>query len=184
MTDGGLMTIGELSRRGGTPVKALRAYTDMGLIYSAGRSSAGCRLFDESALWCVAVIRELRALGLTVAEIRELAGIYLGRPGEPIGPHVADRLRTARGRVNARITGLRELRQRIDEALASNVPSASSSPTPPRPLSAPVPPPPRSWTSAPNTRLGWWWTDPAAAIIIAALAIRAGLETREHETGD
>jgi DNA-binding transcriptional MerR regulator len=120
MTRGGLMTVGELSRRGGTPVKALRAYTDMGLIYSAGRSPAGYRLFDESALWCVAVIRELRGLGLTVAEIRELAEIYLGQPSAPIGPHVAERLRRSRGRADARISDLRELRRRIDEVLACN----------------------------------------------------------------
>jgi hypothetical protein len=35
----GLMTVGALSRRGGIPVKALRAYSDMGLVYPAGRSS-------------------------------------------------------------------------------------------------------------------------------------------------
>ncbi len=120
MTRGGLMTIGELSRRGGTPVKALRAYTDLGLIYSHGRSPAGYRLFDESALWCVAVIRELRGLGLTVAEIRELAGIYLGQPREPIGPHLVGRLHQARERTEARISDLRQLRRRIDEVLASN----------------------------------------------------------------
>jgi hypothetical protein len=50
------MTIGELSRRTGTPIKALRAYTDTGLVYSAGRSPAGYRLYDESALWCAAGI--------------------------------------------------------------------------------------------------------------------------------
>jgi DNA-binding transcriptional MerR regulator len=120
MTGGGLMTIGELSRRSGTPVKALRAYTDMGLVYSAGRSPAGYRLFDESALWCAGMIGELRALGLTVAEIRELAGIYLGQPGEPIGPHVAERLRRARARTEARIAELLDLRQRISQALASD----------------------------------------------------------------
>lgn len=119
MTGGGLMTIGELSRRSGTPVKALRAWTDMGLVYSVGRSPAGYRLFDESALWCTAAIGELRGLGLTVAEIRELAVIYLGQPGEPIGPHVAGRLRRARGRTDARIKVLQDLRRRIDEALAS-----------------------------------------------------------------
>lgn len=27
-----------------------------------------------------------------------------------------------------------------------------------------------------NTWLGWWWADPAAALIIAALAVREGLE--------
>ena len=120
MNRAGLMTIGELSRRSGTPVKALRAYADMGLIYSAGRSPAGYRLFDESALWCAKVISQLRSLGLTVAEIREIADIYLGQPGEPIGPHIAERLRTARGRVDTRITELLDLRQRIDEALAGH----------------------------------------------------------------
>ena len=114
------MTIGELSRRSGTPVKALRAYTDMGLVYSAGRSPAGYRLYDESALWCATVIGQLRGLGLTVAEIRELAVIYLGRPGEPIGPHVAGLLRRARDRAAARIAELQGLRRRIDEVLAGS----------------------------------------------------------------
>ena len=118
MSGNGLMTIGELSRRTGTPVKALRAWTDMGLVYSAGRSPAGYRLFDESALWCTAVISELRGLGMTLAEIRELAGVYLGRPEEPIGPHVAGLLRRARDRADAQIARLQELRQVIDLVLA------------------------------------------------------------------
>ena len=45
-----LMTIGELSRRTGVSVKALRRYEGMGLIYTAGRSASNYRLFDESAL--------------------------------------------------------------------------------------------------------------------------------------
>jgi len=35
-----------------------------------------------------------------------------------------------------------------------------------------------------NTWLGWWWADPAAALIIAALAIKEGLEAWEHQAGD
>lgn len=41
-----------------------------------------------------------------------------------------------------------------------------------------------AWTSAAtlagvglNTALGWWWADPAAALVIAALAVKEGLET-------
>lgn len=117
MSGNGLMTIGELSRRSGTSVKALRTWTDMGLVYSAGRSPAGYRLFDESALWCTAVIGELRALGLTVAEIRELAGVYLGHPAQPIGPHLAGLLRRARDRADTQIARLQDLRQRIDDVL-------------------------------------------------------------------
>jgi DNA-binding transcriptional MerR regulator len=114
------MTVGELSRRSGTPARALRTWTDMGLVYSAGRSPAGYRLYDESALWCVAVIAELRGLGLTIAEIRDLAAVYLGRPGEPVGPHLAALLRRARDRADARIRTLQELRERIDQALAGD----------------------------------------------------------------
>jgi MerR family transcriptional regulator, copper efflux regulator len=87
-------------------------------VYSAGRSLAGYRLYDESALWCVTVIGELRGLGLTVAEIRDLAAVYLGRPGEPVGPHLAALLRRARDRADTRIASLQDLRDRIDRALA------------------------------------------------------------------
>jgi DNA-binding transcriptional MerR regulator len=106
--------IGELSRRTGMPVKALREYADMGLIYTVGRSPGNYRLFDESALWCVDVIRGLRSLGLTVAEIREVASVYLARADQPIGPHLAERLAAARARIDARIGELQKLRQRLD----------------------------------------------------------------------
>lgn len=109
------MTIGELSRRTGINVKTLREYEGMGLIYTVGRSPGNYRLFDESALWCVEVIRNLRSLGLTVAEIREIAGIYLAKRDEAIGPHLAHRVHAARSRINARIEELEQLRQRINE---------------------------------------------------------------------
>jgi MerR family copper efflux transcriptional regulator len=109
------MTIGELSRRTGVSAKVLRRYDAQGLVYSAGRSAANYRLFDESALWCVRVITDLRNLGLTVAEIRNLAGVYLGAPDQPIGPRVAEQLRAVRARVEARMADLDRLRERIDE---------------------------------------------------------------------
>ena len=31
-----------------------------------------------------------------------------------------------------------------------------------------------------NSWLGWWWADPAAALVIAALAVREGLEAWEE----
>ena len=31
-----------------------------------------------------------------------------------------------------------------------------------------------------NAWLGWWWADPAAALVIAALAAKEGLEAREE----
>jgi DNA-binding transcriptional MerR regulator len=87
------MTIGQLSRRTGVNVKTLRKYEGMGLIYTVGRSAGNYRSFDESALWCVDVICTLPCLGLTVAEVREIAGIYLGQTNESIAPQVAIRAR-------------------------------------------------------------------------------------------
>ena len=108
-----VMTIGALARRTGVPVKALREYEDAGLIYTVGRSAGNYRLFDEEALWCVGVIGTLRELGLTLNEIRQLTTVYLGQPDEPIGPHLATLLRTARTRTDAQIAELQRRRRRI-----------------------------------------------------------------------
>ena len=109
------MTIGTLSRRTGVPVKVLRAYEDLGLIYTVGRSAGNYRLFGDEALWCVGVVGGLRSLGLTLAEIQALAAVYLGRPGEPVGPRLAAVLEAVRARTQARIAELDQVLERIDE---------------------------------------------------------------------
>lgn len=108
-----VMTIGTLARRTGVPVKTLREYEDLGLIYTVGRSAGNYRLFGEEALWCVGVVRTLRGLGLTLAEIQELAVRYLARADEPIGPQLGQVLRAARVRAERKIDELHELVERI-----------------------------------------------------------------------
>ena len=119
-----LMTVGELSRRTGVSTKNLRAYTDQGLIYSVGRTAANYRLYDSEALWCVAVIAELRQLGLTVAEIDEFVRGNLDADGqgngEPIGPRLAPMLDMSRARVERQIAELVEVRRRIDAFVADH----------------------------------------------------------------
>lgn len=109
------LTIGELSRRTGVPVKALRDYVDRGLIYSAGRSPGNYRLFDDEALWCVRVITTLRSLGLTVAEICELSIAYLAPASGPVGPALGEVLRAVRARTQTRIAELQARLERIAE---------------------------------------------------------------------
>ena len=60
------MTIGQLARRTGVSIKALREYEGLGLVYTLERSESNYRLFNEEALWCVHVIVVLRSLGLTL----------------------------------------------------------------------------------------------------------------------
>lgn len=109
-----VMTIGTLSRRSGVPVKTLRAYEDMGLIYTVGRSTGNYRLFGDEALWCVGVVSGLRELGLTLQEIRDLAGTYLQDTGEPVGPRLAALLQAARTRTQQRIAELQQRLERIE----------------------------------------------------------------------
>jgi DNA-binding transcriptional MerR regulator len=109
------MTIGTLSRRTGVPVKALRAYEDMGLIYTVGRSAGNYRLFGEEALWCVTVVGGLRELGLTLEEIRGVAAGYLQNTDEPVGPTLAAVLKAVRARTERHIAELHERLRRIDD---------------------------------------------------------------------
>jgi DNA-binding transcriptional MerR regulator len=109
------MTIGGLSRRTGVPVKVLRRYEDLGFIYTAGRSSGNYRLFDEEALWCVDVVRTLRDIGLTLAEIEKLSGTYLLQTDQPIGPRLAQLLKAVRNRTEEQIAELQLRVQRLGE---------------------------------------------------------------------
>ena len=108
-----LMTVGELARRTGLSIKAIREYEGLGLIYSAGRSEGGYRLFDESAMWCARVIGDLRAAGLTIKEIKRIGDAYLNHPDEPIGPQIAAALDRSERRVDAKLAELHALRRRI-----------------------------------------------------------------------
>ncbi|HTX09769.1 MAG TPA: MerR family transcriptional regulator [Solirubrobacteraceae bacterium] len=108
-----LMTIGQLAARTGLTIKMIRELEARRLIYSAGRSEGNYRLFDSSAVWCCEVIGNLRSLGLTIKEIEQLAGIYLDRPEEPIGPRLAPLLDQAEQRIEERVRELEGVRERI-----------------------------------------------------------------------
>jgi MerR family transcriptional regulator, copper efflux regulator len=122
------MTVGELSRRTGLSVKAIREYEALGLIYSAGRSESNYRLFDDAALWCAQVICTLRSLGLTIKQIDQLAGAYLARPDEPIGPHLAALLDKAEQRIDDRIAELTAVRARIRDYRAGHAGALAGQP--------------------------------------------------------
>ncbi len=80
-----LLTVGQLSRRTGIPIKAVRDYTDQGLVCTRVRSSTGYRTYSHEALWCLRLITTLRGLGLTLADIRSLTR----EDPQPPGPRLA-----------------------------------------------------------------------------------------------
>ncbi|WP_031521317.1 MerR family transcriptional regulator [Streptomyces sp. NRRL F-5123] len=64
-----LWTIGELAGRAGVTVKAVRFYSDRGLLPEAARSAGGHRRYGPDALERLRTIRSLRALGMGVPEV-------------------------------------------------------------------------------------------------------------------
>lgn len=95
----GLMPIGQVARRSGFTVKALRFYERRGLLPPAGRSPGGYRLYTEGDLHRLDFIRQAKGLGLPLHAIRELIAAAREQP---------------RGRARVRL--LRILEDRIAQA--------------------------------------------------------------------
>jgi MerR family transcriptional regulator, copper efflux regulator len=66
------LTISALAKRAGVSSKALRYWEGQGLLPRAARSHTGYRLFDSESLHYVAFIRKSKAIGLTLAEMRQV----------------------------------------------------------------------------------------------------------------
>src|SRR5689334_1044539 len=66
------LSIGELARRTGLTVKTVRFYADRGIVPPAGRSVAGHRRYDATAVARLELVRTLRELGLDLATIRRV----------------------------------------------------------------------------------------------------------------
>jgi DNA-binding transcriptional MerR regulator len=66
------LSIGDVARRTGLPVKTVRYYSDIGLVAAASRTDAGHRRYDEAGLARLELIHALRDLGLDLASIRRV----------------------------------------------------------------------------------------------------------------
>jgi len=109
------MTIGQLSRRSGVPIKILRKYEDLGFLSTLGRSESNYRLFGEETLRCVQVVQSLRSLGLTLKEIQAFVLRSCQQSDEPVEGLLHEYLAQALARIEAQISALQALRQRILE---------------------------------------------------------------------
>ncbi len=100
------MKVGELARRTGLSVRALHHYDETGLVRPAGRTPAGHRLYGHAEVARLQQVLSLRALGLSLDEIRELLARQEVAPARVIELH--------RARIRERIDGLRRLGRRLD----------------------------------------------------------------------
>ncbi len=119
------MTIGQLSKLTGVPIKLLRTYEDLGFLCTLGRSESNYRLFGEEALRCVQTVQSLRSLGLTLKEIQALVIRSCQREGEPFEELLQASLAQALARIDTQISTLQARRERILEFQAVGASPAS-----------------------------------------------------------
>ena len=75
-----LYSIGDLARRTGLTVKAIRFYSDSGLVPPTDRSPAGYRRYDLDAVARLDLVRTLRDLGLDLPTIRQVVNREISLP--------------------------------------------------------------------------------------------------------
>lgn len=112
------MQIGELARRLGISVEAIRFYEARGLVRSDRRQN-GYRDFPESAVTVLALVRQAQGLGFTLAEIAEvLNGLNGDLPAEAVRALLEDRIARVE-RQMAELARLRDLLQTRLEAVCA-----------------------------------------------------------------
>lgn len=70
--DAALMQIGEVAQRTELSIRTVRHYDDMGLVVPSARSAGGFRLYTEADVERLLVIRRMKPLDFTLAEMKQL----------------------------------------------------------------------------------------------------------------
>jgi DNA-binding transcriptional MerR regulator len=105
------MQIGEVAERTKLSLRTIRHYEEVGLVPPSARSKGGFRLYTESDVQRLLLIRKMKPLGFTLEEMTDLLGLLdrlaAGGPDED-RTILLDRLIMYREAAGQRIDALRE----------------------------------------------------------------------------
>jgi DNA-binding transcriptional MerR regulator len=101
------MTIGALAQRTGVNPRTIRYYEAIGLLPAPPRTAAGYRQYAERDIECLEFIGSAKALGLTLAEIKEVLA-FRDHSAYPC-PYVLTLIDAKVMEIERRIEGLRML---------------------------------------------------------------------------
>jgi Cd(II)/Pb(II)-responsive transcriptional regulator len=115
------LKIGELAKRSGCSVQAIRYYEKEGLIPLAPRSEGNFRLYGSPALEKLSFIKNCRALDLTLGEIKHLISLQNspGKPCESVNEMIDTHLQIVETRINELANlqrDLSRLRQKCEQS--------------------------------------------------------------------
>ncbi len=106
------LSIAEVCERTGLSARTVRYYEELGLLPGVRRRAGGRRVYGGDELSRLAVINRLKALGLTLVEIRDLNAVYaIAGSTEQMLDRLVALLDLRLGHLDARITELERLRE-------------------------------------------------------------------------
>ncbi len=114
------LQIGELAKRAGVSVRTVRYYEELGLLPPSGRTSGGMRLYHDSDVTRLRFIRRLRALRLSLNQIKLTLGTE--QPAQNRQERVERSLRVLlleQTRAGEDMTALERLKEEVESAMAS-----------------------------------------------------------------
>ena len=113
------MKVGELGRKTGKSVRAIRLYEEMGLLTPESRSKGGFRLYSADQVARVYWIAKLQDMGFGLAQIRELLSAVEASESAPGAMHnVREMFRARLDQTRAHVAKLLELERDLSESLA------------------------------------------------------------------
>lgn len=109
------MQIGEVAERTGLSLRTIRYYEEVGLVTPSARSQGGFRLYVESDVARLTLVKQMKPLGFQLEEMRELLAAL---DPNTDSPHASEDERLARLREFAATAEQRcaELRARLSAA--------------------------------------------------------------------
>lgn len=110
-----MLKIGEVSKRSGVGVEALRFYEKGGLLDSPSRTYSGYRVYGEEVLERLAFIKRAQSLGFSLDEIRRI--IDDARKGESPCDEVREIVRRRLAELDERMREMRLYRKELAETL-------------------------------------------------------------------
>ncbi len=111
-----LMKIGEVSKKAGVGIEALRFYEKSGILDRPDRTYSGYRMYPAEVLDRIAFIKQAQLLGFSLDEIKQLIGQK--RKGESPCFEAREIIRRRLDELNEKIDQLVKHRDEVTEALA------------------------------------------------------------------
>ncbi|HEX8772661.1 MAG TPA: MerR family transcriptional regulator [Pyrinomonadaceae bacterium] len=110
-----MLKIGEVSKRSGVGIEALRFYENAGLLNKAARTPAGYRLYDEEVIERLAFVKRAQSLGLSLEEIKRV----IERAASGIDPcdEVRELVRRRLRELDLRLREMRRYRRELKSTL-------------------------------------------------------------------